>query len=397
MLTMGIDVAKFTHNATLLNEDGRKVFANFSFKNDHTGLNLLLEKVSATGFTSEQIVIGMEATGHYWILLYEHLVKAGFTVKVINPIVTRARRNITVRGGKTDAADSLLIANILREGSVKVSAIPDTEVSRLRTLTRLRFDCAKSATAEKLRLMALLDVVFPEYMEHFSDVFGASSRAILSHFPTATELAKVDIRRLTSLLKEASRGRKGRADAERLKEAARNSFACDFDDRNLTLEIRFVVERLNLVLEQIAELDREIKGYYKELQALLKTIPGIAAVWAPTILAEVLPVFHPERRDGSDAFVAMAGLDPRHNDSGRSTGRAKMSKRGSRYLRTAVMEASEVAIGWSNDPMFRPIYDHQIAAGKPHMVALSHVANKMLRVIFALLKTKEPYHPIISE
>jgi len=396
MLTLGIDVAKYTHNATLLDAEGHKVFANFSFNNDQSGLDKLLEKIAAGGSTPEQIVIGMEATGHYWILLFEHLVKAGFDVKVINPIVTRARRNITVRGGKTDAADSLLIAGILREGSVKVSAIPEDEVNRLRTLTRLRFDCAKAASSEKLRLIALLDVVFPEYKNHFSDVFGASSRVILSHFPTAAELAKVDIRRLTALLCDASRGRKGREDAVRLKEAARNSFARDLSDRNLALEIRFVVERLNLVVDQIAELDQEIKNYYKDLQTLLKTVPGIADVWAPTILAEVLPVFHPERRNGSDAFVAMAGLDPRHNDSGRSTGRAKMSKRGSKYLRTAVMEASEVAIGWSNDPMFKSIYDRQRAEGKPHMVALSHVANKMLRVIFALLKTKEAYHPVLN-
>lgn len=396
MWTLGIDVAKYKHNATLLDEAGNKVFANFSFTNDQLGLDQLLDRISAAGQSPKGIVIGMEATGHYWILLFEHLVRKGFEVKLINPIVTRARRNITIRGAKTDAIDSLLIARILREETLKVSAVPNGEISKLRNLTRLRFECAQEATAFKLRLIALLDVVFPEYQDNFTDIFGAASREILSHFPTAAELAKVDIRRLTRLMQRASRGGKGRQEAKQLQQAAQNSFARDCMDRNLALEIKIIVERLNLVLEHIKELDREMQNYFVNLQNLLKSLPGIAEVWAPTILAEVLPIFDPDRRDGGSAFVAIAGLDPRTNESGTSSGKARMSKRGSRYLRTAVMQASAVAANVAKDPLFKAVYDRQTAKGKPHKVALSHVANKMLRVIFSVLKNNKPYIPVID-
>ena len=129
MWTLGIDIAKYRHNATLLNESGKAIFRNLSFTNDIEGLEILLSKISATGQAFAGIVVGMEATGHYWILLFQHLVDRGFEVKLINPIVTRARRNITVRGNKTDAADSLLIARLLREADVKISAIPSEEVN----------------------------------------------------------------------------------------------------------------------------------------------------------------------------------------------------------------------------------------------------------------------------
>ncbi len=179
------------------------------------------------------------------MVLFEALTETGYTVSVINPLVISARRNITIRGSKTDSVDSLLIALVLRETQLKVCAIADDQVQQLRDLTRLRFECAQTAIGEKYRLISLLDLAFPEYQEHFSDLFGASSRAVLAEFPTAKQLAKVDIRRLTRLLHETSRGYFGRAHAQRLKEAAKNSFALAGRAEALALEIRFVVERLN--------------------------------------------------------------------------------------------------------------------------------------------------------
>ena len=116
-------------------------------------------------------------------------------------------------------------------------------------------------------------------------------------------------------------------------------------------------------------------------------------MWAPTILAEALPFFNPQRKDGADALVAAAGIDPRLNNSGGSNGKARMSKRGSKYLRTALLEASEVAVKISKNPMFLQVFERQMARKKPYWVALSHVANKMCHVIFAVLRDGKPYEP----
>ncbi len=396
MWTLGIDVAKRRHNATLLDEDGNAVFRNISFAHSREGLNGFLERLAATRQSPRGILIGMEATGHYWMVLFQCLTKAGYTVHVINPIVTAARRNITIRGTKTDAVDSFLIAKVLREENPKISAIPAEDVQRLRDLTRLRFECAQAAMAEKQRLIALLDLAFPEYADNFSDIFGTASRKVLAEFPTAEDLAKVDIRRLTRLLREASRGRMGRSKAEQLKKAARQSFALTGNTDALALEIRFLVERLNLLIEQIAKLDKRFGRLLHADQKLLQSIPGLGKVWAPTILAEVLPVFHPELQHGAKKLVAAAGIDVRLCDSGESRSKGKMSKRGSKYLRTAVMQAADVAVFLVKDPLFKAVYDRQKARGKHHTVALSHVAHKMLHVIFSVLKNKLSYTPILT-
>ncbi len=396
MWTLGIDVAKRRHNATLLDEEGRTVFRNVSFAQRRDAIDAFLKRLAETGHSPAGIRVGMEATGHYWMILFQVFTRSGYVVQVINPIVTAARRNVTIRGSKTDAADSFLIAKILREENPKVSAIPEQDVRALRDLTRMRFECAKAATAEKQRLVALLDLVFPEYSEHFSDLFGATSREVLSEFPTAKDLAKVDVRRLTRLLKEASRGRMGRDEAERLKQAARTSFAFSGNTAGLALEIRFIVERLNLLIAQIAQLDKRFIEFLGDQQKLLCSIAGIGKVWAATMLAEILPVFHPELKHGARKLVAAAGLDVRLYDSGEFRGKGKMSKRGSRYLRTAAMQAAVAAVFNARDPLFIMVYERQRDLGKHHTVAISHVAHKMLHVIFSVLKNRKPYKPQLN-
>ncbi len=395
MWALGIDVAKRRHNATLLGEDGNAVFRNVSFAHSREGLDAFMERLAVAGQSPRGILVGMEATRHYWMVLFQCLTKAGYTVHVINPIVTAARRNVTIRGTKTDAVDSFLIARVLREENPKVSAIPAVDVQRLRDLTRLRFECTQAALAEKQRLIALLHLVFPEYAAQFSDRFGAASREVLAEFPTAEVLAKVDVRRLTHILREASRGRMGRAKAEQLKQSARDSFALTGKTDALAIEVRFIVERLNLLIEQITQLDKRFASFLPARQKRLQFVPGLGRVWAPTILAEVLPVFHPELQHGAKKFVAAAGIDVRLSDSGESTGKGNMSKGGSnKYLRTAVMQAADVAVFLVKDPLFSAVYDRQKARGKHHTVALSHVAHEMLHAIFSMLKNNRSYTPM---
>ena len=391
MWALGIDIAKRKHVATLLDDKGKKVFKNFSFTNTMDGVNLLFEKLKETDNSKENLFVGMEATGHYWMTLYHYLANAGFQVRLINPLMTAARRNMGIRGTKTDSVDAQLIANILQEADPKFSAVPDDEVRQLRNLTRLRYECSQTFIAEKQRLIGLLDIVFPEYTDHFSDIFGVASRQLLEKYPTAEDIKKIDIRKLTRILKEASKGRMGREHAQRLKNAAKNSFSLSASNLSFALEIRFLVQRMNILLEQIGELEKQVKKHMKKNQKLLQTIPGIGPVWAPTILAEILPFFHPEEKNGARKLVAAAGLDVRLNESGENKGKGKMSKRGSRYLRTAAIQAAEIAALVAKDPMFGSIYEKQKAKGKKHLVAISHVANKLLHVVFSVLKNQKPY------
>ena len=113
MWTLGIDIAKRRHRATLLDDGGQTVFSNVAVVHSREGVDQFLQQLADTGQPADAIQVGMEATGHYWMVLYEALVQAGYPVQVINPLVVAARRNITIRGTKTDSADALLIARLL--------------------------------------------------------------------------------------------------------------------------------------------------------------------------------------------------------------------------------------------------------------------------------------------
>ena len=402
MMTLGIDVGKDRHNATLINDDGRKLIHNETFENNQEGVDKLIAAIEAVNVSTKAVLVGMEATGHYWMNLFAALDRLDFVaVELINPIIMHARRNESVRGAKTDRLDAHRIAKYLHEADHRVSAIAEGEVAELRRLARLRYDLSHSATSEKMRIISLLDQVFPEYRHQFSNIFGVASLKVLAEFPTAEVIARVDVRRLTRILKTASRGRFGRDKAQRLKRAARRSFAACKTSQALQIAIKYAIQQLNMLLDQVAELDKILKSFLKAEQEILQSIPGIGGVWAPMILAEIMPIFQPENVDGSRKLVAHAGLDAMPRLSGRNNSRQggsfRMSKRGSKYLRTAVIQASNVAALTHRDPMFGAIYDRQKAKGKAHLVALSHVAHKMLHVIFAILRDKKTYKPVIYQ
>ena len=90
-------------------------------------------------------------------------------------------------------------------------------------------------------------------------------------------------------------------------------------------------------------------------------------------------MFHPEDQHGARKFVATAGLDVKQFDSGDLVGRGRMSKRGSRYLCTAVMQASEIAVFESHDPLFTRVYQRHIDRGKHHLVARQQDAPRRLQ------------------
>ena len=98
MFIVGIDVAKRSHEVSIITSEGQTVQRAFSISNNCTGYNCLMEKIRK---------LTMESTAHYWLALYTHLHKDGYPVVVLNPIQTDAMREMFIRKTKTDAKDSL--------------------------------------------------------------------------------------------------------------------------------------------------------------------------------------------------------------------------------------------------------------------------------------------------
>lgn len=117
----------------------------------------------------------------------------------------------------------------------------------------------------------------------------------------------------------------------------------------------------------------------------LRTIPGVGPATAPALDAAIGDV---RRCTDADQLVALADVDAQLHASGQTAGPAKMRKRGSPYLRRAIWHAALTAR--RIDPMFQALDDRQRQRGKHHRVALSHVAKKLMRVVYALLQEHRP-------
>lgn len=111
----------------------------------------------------DDLLIGMEATGHYWLSVYGYLLEQGFEVKVINPIQSEAFRKMYIRQTKNDRKDSFIIAQIMRFGQFSSTGLSEETIVAMRQLSRYRLALVDDCGDCKRRVIALLDQVFPEY------------------------------------------------------------------------------------------------------------------------------------------------------------------------------------------------------------------------------------------
>jgi len=180
MYYIGIDIAKKAHEVCFLDQNGQVLDGNsFKVPNTLSGVDKLQKMLDKYGLTSENAQVGMEATGHYWLVLYSWLFEKGFDIKVINPIVTDALRNMRVRKVKNDRIDAEIVAKAIMLGEYQETAIADGDTLALRQLCRFRLWQVHSESDLKRKIIALLDQVFPEYTNLFSDIFGITSKELL--------------------------------------------------------------------------------------------------------------------------------------------------------------------------------------------------------------------------
>jgi len=395
---LGIDVGKYHHDAAITDKEGKTLAKVLNFANNYSGYQKLKKhlekKTDKLSFGS--IHAGMEATGPYWLALWSFLKDLGLKTTVLNPLQVKAYRNESIRGNKTDRIDAELIAKVLRFGEYQPSAVLKEEGLILRQLTRLRYDLVQVVAGLKNKVISIYDQVFPEYHSLFADSFGVTSRTLMEKAILPEQMAAIPTKKLIKIVKKASRGMLGKKKALQVKQAAKKSIGITIGLDAFSLSIKILLEQINHSEKQIKKLEKEIDKRLKKQPNTLTTIPGVGKVLAAAIKAEIGNFERlSQDKDGAEKLVALAGLDPKLRQSGKFQGKVKMSKRGSSYLRAAVRQAS-VSLAFGNDPMFKAIYEKQVKKGKHFEVALSHIGNKLLHVIFSLLKTGKEYEPHVN-
>lgn len=378
MIYVGIDVAKEKHDCFIVSSDGVIIQDVFSISNDFIGFNKLLNCLSE--FESKDIRIGLEATGHYSTNLFNFLKDHHSHIVLFNPLQTNLfRKAHTLRKNKTDKIDARLIALMLHSSDFKSHSDLSYHLSELKALTRHRFRLIKESSKMKISLTRLVTILFPELTTVVYKIHQSSTYALLKAFPSKQAIANAHITKLTNVLKKASKGKYGKDKAILIKDTATHSIG--LNSRATSFELSQILYLIEVITNEISKLDQEIETIMTELDSPLLSVPGISFKLGSIILAEIGDI---KRFNTPAQLQAFAGLEPSNHQSGNFTAsHAKMVKRGSKQLRWALLQAARLIA--MNDPTFNKYMQKKLAEGKHFFVAQSHVAKKLIRVIFHIM------------
>ena len=378
MIYVGIDVAKEKHDAFIINSEGEIIQDVFTFINDSIGFEKLLSAIP--NVPKDKIKVGLEATGHYSINLMRFISNNQLQLIVLNPLQTNLfRKAQTLRKSKTDKIDAKLIALMLQTGNFKSHSYVSYHLNELKSLTRHKSRIKENLSKYKISLTRILDIMFPELASVVYSINQKSTYELLKIFPSVKAIANAHLTKLTNVLRSNSKGKYGKDKASLIKKTALDSIGSD--SRALSFELIQTLKFIELYTDEIKAIDDEIKSIMDEVQSPLLSIPGISYGLGSVILAEIGDI---NNFNTPSKLLAFAGLEPSTYESGKFVAtNMKMVKRGSPYLRWALLEAARLVA--MRDSTFKTYYQKKKAEGKHHYVANSHVAKKLIRVIHHLL------------
>lgn len=382
MIFVGIDVAKDKHDCFIISSEGEVLADVFTITNSKEGFEYLLQTINTCTGIGKKIKVGLEATGHYSYNLLGFLLDNDLPTYVINPLHTNLyRKSQTLRKTKTDRVDARTIASMLMSD---VILKPYTNIayhnSELKSLTRYRFEKVSQRAKLRTSVSRLVNILFPELEKLLPTLHIASAYALLSELPSAKHIAEVHLTHLTNLLYTS-----GREKAIQIRETARNSIGTYMPAK--ALELKHTIKLIKEFNNEIAEIESEIQSIMDKIDSPITTIPGISLRMGAMIIAEIGDF---NNFTSPDKILAFAGLSPSTYQSGKLNNcYAHMEKRGSRYLRYALFNATKFVCNWC--PSFADYLAKKRSEGKHYNVAISHAAKKLVRLIFAMQKSGQPY------
>ena len=383
MKFVGIDIASQTHVVAVVDEARRVLVRPTPFGEDAAGH----EKLFGILGSPDEVLVALEATGHYWRNLVLDLLARGFAVALINPLRTRRHAEEDLRRTKTDAIDALGIAYFAQEKRPAPTRLPDAATEELRELVRLRDRFVQDFGDRTRQLHRLVDLGFPEFTCYVKTLDSELATAILREHPTAQAFVGVSVKRLAKLCYDG-RHKVGRDLAHDLVRAAESSVGRHHGEVYRT-QVRFACEDLDLLRRRIRSLSEQIEETLDrhEVGKLLTSIEGVGPQTAARLVAELGDIA--QFRDAG-AIASYIGIVPGLRLSGRKTGtRASIVGVGNVRLRTALWMPVLTAV--RTCPWLRAFYERLRARGKLPKVALIAAMRKLLVAVHWVARHKRPF------
>lgn len=410
-LFVGIDVSSKSNVVFAMDFDENKYLSS-SFRNNQPGADQLAAMISECMKKHPDlntIIVVLEATSIYSIHIAsflstcETLMPYKPYVYCINPKMTANYRKSYVGMDKTDPLDAYLIADFARVGRTKkCEPWRGSQFLALKRLTRHRLHLAECITREKTYMVSNLYLKFSELQlledenQPFSDIYGATSSAVLTEFMSLQDIIDSPEEELLEFLARKSRNRIADVakTSQLLRKAARDSYRldkCMYEPLNVSLASSFnCIQTYQKEIRLIDQaIEKCINGLNPNAFTILKSIPGIGPVWAAGMLAEIgdIMAFHT-----SDALAKYAGLTWLKNDSGDFVSEDnRISKTGNIYLRYYLGEATNSVR--RHIPEYTQYYTRKYAevTKHQHKRALALTSRKFVRLVFGLLVKNQLY------
>src|SRR5690625_1135097 len=353
-------------------------------------LNLYLERVARIQKDQNKtsVIFGVEPTGHYWTSLAYFLTARGHEFVLVNPMHVKKSKKLDDNSPtKNDTKDARVIAQLIKDGRYSVPNLLDGIYADLREAIKLRDQLTKQLTIIDGRVQNNLQRYFPEFQDVFKDWTGKAALCTLRTFPFPSDIREMTPEEVLTQWKMAIKGGVGIKRATILVEKANKSIGIDVGMRFAKKELHNLLDQYDLYQEQLKTLD-------KEIEELLKDVPGAKEMIAikgigPTTVAttfyaeigDIRNYTHPQQ------LVNMAGLSLQEQSSGKYKGQTKITKRGRKRLRRAIYLAVRPLV--ASNPTFKTL--HVYYTKRPDrplkkQQSLIALCGKLLRVLFAIGK-----------
>lgn len=415
-LFIGVDVALKGNQFCVMNFD-QHVYFNLKFPNNPEGNNMVIDKIKdiEDKFFFEKIIIVMESTGMYsfhpacYLSSNEYLNNFHTEVYQINACDFDKYKKSFHDLEKEDGIDAYILADYARVGRTK-SLYPfrGSQYIALQRLTRQRYHICKELIREKTYVMTNLYLSFSGLLSlnrnelPFSNMFGATSSAILEEFISPDQIAESSIEELMNFI--SSKGKKHTKNPESkataLQKAIRSSYRLDQTAYEpINIAIASSINTIKFHQEQLKNIDKAILntviGLDSNVYNILLSIRGIGKVYAAGIMAEIGNI---DRFPHNSKLAKYAGLYWKRNQSGEFDSQdKKSSKKSNKYLRYYLIEATASCVR-QGFPFIKDFYNikYNEVTKHQHKRALVLSARKLERLIFGLLRKNQYYKPLNS-
>jgi transposase len=383
MFYVGIDIAKFKHDFAVLDDNGEEIVAPRTITNSSEGFAVLYDTISSLDH-SQEIKIGIEATGHYGDNLKQFLLSKGLAFTELNPFLVKLfHEQISLRRTKTDRTDCEVIAMYMAQRASDSYQKSLYHFEALKSLTRTRQSLVEHRSQYIVMLTNMLDQEFPEFKDFFHGKLTETAIYILNKYGTAGRISDWTEEDLIDLHNKSRRIPVDRF--KEIQEAAKKTVGNGQKYRED--EMKIILSLYEYIDDQVTKIEDEIKDIMNELNPPTLSIPGMGVISAATILGEFGDL---SRFPDSNKCVAFAGLDVGIYQSGTKCIHGKMVKHGSSHLRYALLNVVQTVC--IHCPTFKAYWvKKKVTERKFFRVADSHVAKKLIRMIYHLETTHTYY------